>query len=230
MYCTKCGNKVSNTQSYCTNCGNKLNCDKIKQNKQDDLMISSLIIGILSIIGTITCSIFILPLAIFGLVLGLKSAKKLNMGVILNLIAIVLTIIFFVVWIVSAYKNLEMKLAIPEPKHSSQQQYDFNEAIEGTWYLDKNNKISRDYYISFNQNNTFVWNQESGKKYRGTYKEEYKTEGTTIYYYISLTCIDEENQTENFELIIELNNQKMTLNNLVTNEVQNYKKENMEVY
>ena len=41
MYCTKCGNKVSNTQSYCTNCGNKLNCDKIKQNKQDDLMISS---------------------------------------------------------------------------------------------------------------------------------------------------------------------------------------------
>lgn len=76
MYCTKCGNKVSNTQSYCTNCGNKLNCDKIKQNKQDDLMISSLIIGILSIIGTITCSIFILPLAIFGLVLGLKSAKS----------------------------------------------------------------------------------------------------------------------------------------------------------
>ena len=170
MYCTKCGNKVSNTQSYCTNCGNKLNCDKIKQNKQDDLMISSLIIGILSIIGTITCSIFILPLAIFGLVLGLKSAKKLNMGVILNLIAIVLTIIFFVVWIVSAYKNLEMKLAIPEQKHSSQQQYDFNEAIEGTWYLDKNNKISRDYYISFDKNNTFVWNQESGKKYKGTYK------------------------------------------------------------
>ena len=229
MYCTKCGNKVSNTQSYCTNRGNKLNCDKIKQNKQDDLMISSLIIGILSIIGTITCSIFILPLAIFGLVLGLKSAKKLNMGVILNLIAIIVSVALFLgtfIYGVAMYKEITKDT----PSISSSKKDNFSEAIEGTWYLDSNNKISRDYYISFDKNNTFVWKQESGKKYNGTYKEEYKTEGTTIYYYISLTCIDEENQTENFELIIELNNQKMILNNLVTNEVQNYKKENMEVY
>lgn len=75
MYCTKCGNKVSNTQSYCTNCGNKLNCDKIKQNKQDDLMISSLIIGILSIIGTITCSIFYITFSYIWTCFGVEVVK-----------------------------------------------------------------------------------------------------------------------------------------------------------
>lgn len=229
MYCTKCGNKVSNTQSYCTNCGNKLNCDKIKQNKQDDLMISSLIIGILSIIGTITCSIFILPLAIFGLVLGLKSAKKLNMGVILNLIAIIVSVALFLgtfIYGVAMYKEITKDT----PSISSSKKDNFSEAIEGTWYLDSNNKISRDYYISFDKNNTFVWKQESGKKYNGTYKEEYKTEGTTIYYYISLTGVDDSNQMKNFEITIEVNNREMTLSDLETNEVQNYKKENIEVY
>lgn len=229
MYCTKCGNKVSNTQSYCTNCGNKLNCDKIKQNKQDDLMISSLIIGILSIIGTITCSIFILPLAIFGLVLGLKSAKKLNMGVILNLIAIIVSIALFLgtfIYGVAMYKESTKET----PSISSSKKDSLIEAIEGTWYLNKDDNLSGDYYISFNQNNTFVWNQESGKKYKGTYKEEYKTEGTTIYYYISLTGVDDSNQMKNFEITIEVNNREMTLSDLETNEVQNYKKENIEVY
>lgn len=229
MYCTKCGNKVSNTQSYCTNCGNKLNCDKIKQNKQDDLMISSLIIGILSIIGTITCSIFILPLAIFGLVLGLKSAKKLNMGVILNLIAIIVSIAIFLgtfIYGVAMYKESTKET----PSISSSKKDSLIEAIEGTWYLNKDDNLSGDYYISFNQNNTFVWNQESGKKYRGTYKEEYKTEGTILYYYISLTGVDDSNQMKNFEITIEVNNREMTLSDLETNEVQNYKKENIEVY
>jgi len=229
MYCTKCGNKVSNTQSYCTNCGNKLNCDKIKQNKQDDLMISSLIIGILSIIGTITCSIFILPLAIFGLVLGLKSAKKLNMGVILNLIAIIVSIALFLgtfIYGVAMYKESTKET----PSISSSKKDSLIEAIEGTWYLNKDDNLSGDYYISFNQNNTFVWNQESGKKYRGTYKEEYKTEGTILYYYISLTGVDDSNQMKNFEITIEVNNREMTLSDLETNEVQNYKKENIEVY
>ncbi len=229
MYCTKCGNKVSNTQSYCTNCGNKLNCDKIKQNKQDDLLISSLIIGILSIIGTITCSIFILPLAIFGLVLGLKSAKKLNMGVILNLIAIIVSIALFLgtfIYGVAMYKESTKET----PSISSSKKDSLIEAIEGTWYLNKDDNLSGDYYISFNQNNTFVWNQESGKKYRGTYKEEYKTEGTILYYYISLTGVDDSNQMKNFEITIEVNNREMTLSDLETNEVQNYKKENIEVY
>lgn len=229
MYCTKCGNKVSNTQSYCTNCGNKLNCDKIKQNKQDDLMISSLIIGVLSIIGTITCSIFILPLAIFGLVLGLKSAKKLNMGVILNLIAIIVSIALFLgtfIYGVAMYKESTKET----PSISSSKKDSLIEAIEGTWYLNKDDNLSGDYYISFNQNNTFVWNQESGKKYRGTYKEEYKTEGTILYYYISLTGVDDSNQMKNFEITIEVNNREMTLSDLETNEVQNYKKENIEVY
>lgn len=229
MYCTKCGNKVSNTQSYCTNCGNKLNCDKIKQNKQDDLMIASLIIGILSIIGTITCSIFILPLAIFGLVLGLKSAKKLNMGVILNLIAIIVSIALFLgtfIYGVAMYKESTKET----PSISSSKKDSLIEAIEGTWYLNKDDNLSGDYYISFNQNNTFVWNQESGKKYRGTYKEEYKTEGTILYYYISLTGVDDSNQMKNFEITIEVNNREMTLSDLETNEVQNYKKENIEVY
>lgn len=229
MYCTKCGNKVSDTESYCTNCGNKLNCDEIKQNRKNDLMISSLIIGILSIIGTITCSIFILPLAIFGLVLGLRSAKKLNMGVILNLIAIIVSIALFLgtfIYGVAMYKGSTKET----PSVSSSEKDNFSEAIEGTWYLNKDDNLSGDYYISFNQNNTFVWNQESGKKYRGTYKEEYKTEGTILYYYISLTGVDDSNQMKNFEITIEVNNREMTLSDLETNEVQNYKKENIEVY
>ena len=116
------------------------------------------------------------------------------------------------------------------PSISSSKKDSLIEAIEGTWYLNKDDNLSGDYYISFNQNNTFVWNQESGKKYRGTYKEEYKTEGTILYYYISLTGVDDSNQMKNFEITIEVNNREMTLSDLETNEVQNYKKENIEVY
>ena len=103
MYCPKCGEKNNENVKYCSKCGTSLT-EEIKEtkNKKEGLGTASMVIGIISLILSLTCIVFIpiiivLPLAVVGVILGIvnvcKKGKKFS-GIILNIVSIVLSCIF----------------------------------------------------------------------------------------------------------------------------------------
>ena len=94
MYCINCGNKLKENSNYCTSCGNKLNINK----KEDTgFKTASIILGILSIIASITI-IFLtygFIMSIVGFILAIISLKKSKntLGIVLNIIGFILSIL-----------------------------------------------------------------------------------------------------------------------------------------
>lgn len=113
MYCKKCGKEIEKSDMFCANCGTKVEkIEKLNVQKEKNEVINSntidktteikssngtasLIIGILSIMLALPLSLFIIPIALIGLILGLtekgKDSKKI-VGIILNILAIVIPV------------------------------------------------------------------------------------------------------------------------------------------
>ena len=124
MKCKKCGKDINCEELFCGNCGTKLdNCglenvqnetfsnfngttfgnQKMEQinvqykgnTTNSNKALTSLILGVVSILLSIIFNIFIIPVAIAGLVLGIveenKNGKKIA-GIVLNSVAIILSI------------------------------------------------------------------------------------------------------------------------------------------
>lgn len=110
MKCNKCGFEVSEGK-YCTNCGEKIEIvetsepitpEKTNNEIKKGLATASLIIGIISLVFSIFVSIFVLPLALTGLILGivgLAKKQKAVAGVVLNSIGIFISVVILFVYI-----------------------------------------------------------------------------------------------------------------------------------
>lgn len=112
MYCVNCGNKIDSNNNYCTNCGvkvskgNSVDGDIISKKNDTGLRIASIILGVLSIICSVTVIFFVYGfiMGIVGLVIGifaLKKGKNLA-GIILNVVGLVLSIVVFglFIWLI----------------------------------------------------------------------------------------------------------------------------------
>ena len=105
MYCINCGKKVKDEDKFCIKCGNKLNSTNNNQNKEkaDGAAITSLILGLISLLLVFTLSILVSPLYITGLIFGLASKSKSSekkAGIIINIIDIIISVIVLIVYII----------------------------------------------------------------------------------------------------------------------------------
>lgn len=101
MYCSNCGTK-NDGNNYCVKCGNKLVINNSNNNKDikeegNGLKTSSIILGILGIIGSVL--IIFSPISfvfsLIGLILGIVATKKVRnvSGIVLNSIGLFLSLI-----------------------------------------------------------------------------------------------------------------------------------------
>ena len=105
MFCSKCGNKVRNTDKFCPKCGNNLKTESTSEKETvveevnsnyKGLATASMVIGIVSIVCSfLAYKILVIPIVglIFGIVATVKKAKNFS-GIILNAIALTLVVIF----------------------------------------------------------------------------------------------------------------------------------------
>lgn len=106
MNCKNCGAEIAANSKFCTKCGVMINdnYEQINYNenikKKETLGTISLVLGIISLLLAFLLNIFILPLAIIGLVLGIinkvKKGKNIT-GIILNSISIFIAIIMAII-------------------------------------------------------------------------------------------------------------------------------------
>lgn len=257
MYCTNCGEKLKENANYCTNCGkivdNKVNYDRTissEQQTQNNIQTASLIIGIVSIFSVFIFNVFVIPLAVMGLILGLRSKKKINVSVILNIMAIILAIVIFVIFV---FLIINVDDYIEDDSGSSSrepyiQERESNSSVIGKWYLYDNNQIYEDNYFLFNMNNTYTWVYEN-ESYIGNYTIEYgitQRDGSRKYsdnqgysYYnvvlIPISLRDSSGNIQNSnlektEFVIGVNGNNMKAINTLTNDSFTLQKEILEMY
>ena len=98
MYCTNCGKKVDSSHHYCTFCGKEINHYSANRVSSEKKRINySLILGIFSIL-CLLYPVISVPLAILSIVFNLKEKKnhqKENMGIILGILSLSITIFLF---------------------------------------------------------------------------------------------------------------------------------------
>lgn len=102
-YCSNCGNKINDHEFFCNKCGSSVNQQNIQvnmnnsqQNDHKSLKITSLVLGIVAIVGSLIFNVLIIPLAITGLVFGIiysTKAKKFCAGIVLNILGIIIPIV-----------------------------------------------------------------------------------------------------------------------------------------
>lgn len=255
MYCTNCGKKLREKANYCTNCGKKVNANNNKStniiNHKTNFKLISLILGIISILSILVFNIFAIPIAIAGIIFGLKSSKKINLGIILNIIALVLSIILitlFALFIINIPSYLEEKSSniVTQPYQDNDKELNTITDLLGKWYLYENGIIYDDNYCDFDKSGTYKCSWE-GNYYNGNYKIEYeitsqdrKKYEANGYTYYTLTLIptsirNSEGVVENSNLIarvftVAIKNEDMQVTSYSTNSVFNLKKEILEVY
>lgn len=138
MYCEQCGKKISKDSKFCPECGVKIESaerekqvstkkeaekpvtvDKTNnQNNKSGLSIASLVLGIISIALGLFLNIFIIPIAVVGLVLGIvykEKTKQMCTGIILNLIGLIVSILTFVLIIIFAISIVDLFEDIDDP-------------------------------------------------------------------------------------------------------------------
>lgn len=171
MRCLKCGYENISNYRFCNNCGSKL-----EKNKKG-LGIASMIIGIITLILSFILSIFILPISITGLILGIVCNTKCGQkvaGIILNSISIITSILmFFVIMFFSALATL----------NPIQGNFDCTSVTDSKDYL---------ITINFNKDKTFLYgpyNDLENNHIKGTYtyKDLKKTNYSKQYKYYEIT-------------------------------------------
>ena len=217
MICKKCGNQVQDGAKFCNICGNNLtlieqspnvqvvpntnqnfnnyqNNSDMKSDNKNGLALASLIIGIVAVVLSIIFNVFVIPLAITGLVLGLvskeKNTKK-RLGIILNSVSIVIAILIIILVSLSILSspNFWDKL-YDELDYSANDNY-----VSGTW----NCKVfdgsgpGEDYIVTMklNKDLTFVWNKYGDEKNNHvygnyTFEDENKINNSGDYRYFML--------------------------------------------
>lgn len=203
IYCSRCGNKNEQNTKYCSKCGNRLEINEIQENinvpiqKKEGLATASLIIGIISLVFSFVLNIFILPLAIIGLILGIvnkiKKGKKFA-GIILNAVAIIVSIIMIIIIIPIFFKEANGVLNSVYNKLDYMTSDDY---ISGTWdcknFSSSSSIISDEYIVTMelNKDNSFIWNKYGDKENNhlfGTYtfEDEEKTNNSGNYRYFMI--------------------------------------------
>ena len=177
-FCDNCGQKLKTEDQYCPNCGQKIGARVVIRENKEGLGTASMVIGIISLVLAFIISVGVFPLAIVGLILGIVNkadkGKKVS-GIILNIIAILLSIMIFIAFLVvlmiaipDSDSDYEIR-DIPEDSHK--------EEVVGVWNC-KNVKDleKKDYELTLTVNNddTFiVASYETPKDYvEGTYDFE----------------------------------------------------------
>lgn len=207
MYCRKCGNAVADDASFCANCGEKIESSQVNVNndgsnnnfnnydsnngdsKKEKSSNASLIIGIISLVLSFIFTVLILPLAIVGLVLGLSKKAKNKVGVILNAIAIVVSIIVFVTTINSPEFKEFLSKFYNELSYSSSDNF-----VAGNYNCTGVDSDTSEYLITLhlNKNKTFLYGpygKLDNNYAKGTYtfEDEEKTDASGDYKYFMLT-------------------------------------------
>lgn len=154
-FCSNCGKEIQAESSFCINCGNKLDVihqnnfnnnsmsdqNQNNSNKNNGLKIASLVIGIISICLSFVFNLFIIPLAIVGLILGIVYScknKKFCIGIVLNSIGIILPIIItsLLVGIINSFYETTTNQI--EEIWSDSENYNDNLDDEDDFYYDSN--------------------------------------------------------------------------------------------
>lgn len=195
MFCTKCGTKLESNYNACPNCGNLLNEGEnnvVNNNvvnqpikKKSKLAVAALVIGIISVILSFILNIFVIPLAIIGLTLGIIGKGK--AGIILNSISMIISVIVIICGAVL---------------FSAAGLFDTN-PVKGTWnckpYSSSSSLSNKDYIVTMelNRNSDFLWGKygDTANNYvKGTYTYEdlEKTNNSGDYKYYKLNLDGEK--------------------------------------
>lgn len=200
MFCSKCGNKIKDNYNFCQNCGNNLTSNNYQninnnnsQKNSNGLAIASLVIGIIAIILSFSINIFILPLAITGLILGIVNKNKCGQkiaGIILNSLSMVIAIITLIIvaFIIGTLDDIWEE--------------DFNtNPVIGVWNCKSfdGSAVSNDYIITMkmNDNGSFIWSKY-GDDYNNyvygsyNYLDLEKTNNSGDYEYYTIELYGEE--------------------------------------
>ena len=147
MFCTKCGDRLKSDAKFCTKCG-----AKIEQNKTNGYAIVSLVIGFISLFLCFTISVFVIPLAIIGLIFGLACKEKCSekkAGIIMNVISIIIPIVILIVIILLLFFKV---LTFPVVESN-----DYTD-IYGTWNCKVNNSNEYNIVLSFGNSSDYTLN------------------------------------------------------------------------
>ena len=176
-FCENCGKEIDKLDKHCSHCGKKVINEPIatgNSSNMDGLGTASMVIGIISLVLSFVINIFIIPVALIGLILGIISkvhkGKKIS-GIILNIIAMLVSILVFILWmvlIVNVADNYDEKIKTID-SDSPIPTYDYF----GTWsckgILSKDNEIK----LEINDDRTFILSdvKNSGNFIKGTYED-----------------------------------------------------------
>lgn len=226
MYCKKCGSSLAPTDLFCRNCGtavnqvNEENTNNIQTSNQscltsdksnysveqksssnkktDKLGIISLIIGIISLILIPFFNFLILPLAIIGLILGIrcktKDGKRVA-GIIINIISIIFIIVATTIILNSDLFKKTLKETLKKYYSSKDEYY-----VVGK-YNCATTANSNEYSVSLhlNANGTFVYgpygdlnNNYAKGRYIYEYKHKTNNDGNLKYYLLTMKGTKEE--------------------------------------
>lgn len=203
MYCTNCGNEMNKEDKFCPKCGTPIKEEPVaslstspvpkfnsspKENRNESnlatnqkertLDITSKILGFVALIFSFLVLIISIPLSLGSMVLGFlyqKRTNKKSIGLLLGIVALIISIIFFIVNLVTLFN----------PVH----------AVVGTWNC-SSSATSTNYIVTFDlrKNKTFTWskyNDGANNYVKGTYTfEDLKKKnnsGEFLYYAITLS-------------------------------------------
>ena len=217
-YCSKCGEENNFEARFCKSCGNSFDeiINEVDNNKES-LGTASIIIGIIALVFALLCFILFpifltIPLALVGLVLGIinkvKKGKKFA-GIILNAVAIFVSIIFFILGFMifaiqittpgNSLYNFFNKLYNVVERETS------NNYVEGKYNCKSfDGTVSNGSYIvrfELNKNHTFIWGKYGDVKnnyVKGTYNftDLHKINNSGDYKYYNIKLNGEEYYNE----------------------------------
>ena len=180
-FCEKCGKELKEGDVFCPKCGTSvLFEEKKKKGDNEGLGTASTVLGILSIVFSLLINIFVIPLALVGLILGIvnkaQNGRKVS-GIVLNGIAMILSVIVFIGLIVALVLVFDEDINYNEGLPNSAEK----EELLGSWNCKEVKNLSKDGYdfsVKLNSDNTFnAGKYKDDKNYiKGSF--EYDSEGT----------------------------------------------------
>ena len=178
MYCPKCGYQNDEGVKFCSKCGASLieEIKKTEPKKKEGLGTASLVLGIISLVLSFSCIIFlpifiVIPLALIGLILGIvnkaKKGKKFA-GIILSALALVISVIMCIIFfaIVSVISDEASTDGTDLNRFLNQLYNELDRETSDNYVAGKYNCKSYDgsgekddYIVHFelNKDNTFLW-------------------------------------------------------------------------
>ena len=215
-YCSKCGVENISEAKYCKECGNSFDevgdvKSNVVPNNKESLGTASMVIGIIALVFALSCfllfPIFITgPLALVGLILGIvnkvKKGKKFA-GIILNGVAIIIAILFFIIGFVifateintpgSGLYNFFNRLYNAIERETS------DNYVSGIYNCKSGALGTGNYIVRFelNKDHTFLWGKYGDTKNNyviGTYTftDLHKTNNSGDYTYYNIKLDGEE--------------------------------------